>query len=127
MKISTAALLFLILAAALGPPIHGSPARESLEHGLQMALLKQNPSISHEGMHRATDCCFSYTPRNIRCVFMEDYHETSSGCSRPAVIFTTKRGQRVCADPFREGVQDCVEKMGSESTPEKWLLEELVR
>ncbi|KAI4533023.1 hypothetical protein MG293_016042 [Ovis ammon polii] len=39
------------------------------------------------GFHRPTDCCMSYTPRNIRCVFMEDYIETSSACSRPAVIY----------------------------------------
>uniref|UniRef100_A0AC11EG40 Uncharacterized protein n=1 Tax=Ovis aries TaxID=9940 RepID=A0AC11EG40_SHEEP len=59
------------------------------------------------GFHRPTDCCMSYTPRNIRCVFMEDYIETSSACSRPAVIFVTKKGQRVCADPNNERVQKC--------------------
>ncbi|ELR53547.1 C-C motif chemokine 23, partial [Bos mutus] len=59
------------------------------------------------GFHRPTDCCMSYTPRNIRCVFMENYIETSSACSWPAVIFITKKGQRVCADPNNEGVQKC--------------------
>ncbi|KAI4566146.1 hypothetical protein MJG53_014823 [Ovis ammon polii x Ovis aries] len=63
--------------------------------------------LGYEGFHRPTDCCMSYTPRNIRCVFMEDYIETSSACSRPAVIFVTKKGQRVCADPNNERVQKC--------------------
>lgn len=74
----------------------------------ELSSLEQNHhSLSQGGFHRPTDCCMSYTPRNIRCVFMENYIETSSACSRPAVIFMTKKGQRVCADPNNEGVQKC--------------------
>uniref|UniRef100_A0A8C0E518 Chemokine interleukin-8-like domain-containing protein n=1 Tax=Balaenoptera musculus TaxID=9771 RepID=A0A8C0E518_BALMU len=60
------------------------------------------------GFHRPTDCCMSYTSRNIRCAFMKDYVETTSACSRPAIIFITKREQRVCANPRDERVQKCV-------------------
>ncbi|XP_014305681.1 C-C motif chemokine 23-like [Myotis lucifugus] len=92
MKVSAAALSFLILAATLGSPAHGSLAQESWD----------------DGIHRPADCCPSYTPRKIRCRFMESYFLTTSGCSKPAVIFTTKRGQRVCANPDNAEVQDCV-------------------
>ncbi|XP_024409833.2 C-C motif chemokine 4 [Desmodus rotundus] len=128
MTISAAALPFLILAVALGPPIHGSRGDGplSLNHGLQIDLLKQNPSImGNGGVHRPGDCCFSYTPRNIRCLFMEDYFLTTSGCSKPAVIFRTKGGQRVCADPSREEVQDCVNKLASANTGKRLLEEKL--
>lgn len=102
MKTSIAALPFLILAA--------QAALEDMMSNLKFELssLEQNHhSLSQGGFHRPTDCCMSYTPRNIRCVFMENYIETSSACSRPAVIFMTKKGQRVCADPNNEGVQKC--------------------
>ncbi|XP_058531910.1 C-C motif chemokine 15 isoform X2 [Ochotona princeps] len=58
--------------------------------------------------HRPTECCFSYITRSIRCTNMIDYFETSSQCSWPAVIFRTKRGQQVCADPSNKRVQECM-------------------
>ncbi|XP_070334755.1 C-C motif chemokine 15-like isoform X2 [Odocoileus virginianus] len=102
MKTSVAALPFLILAA--------QAAREDMVSNLNLELSRPNldrHSLSQGGFHRPTDCCVSYTPRNIRCVFMKSYIETSSACSQPAVIFVTKSGQRVCADPNNEGVQKC--------------------
>ncbi|KAK2503801.1 hypothetical protein MC885_012377 [Smutsia gigantea] len=94
MKISAAAV-FLIFATVLGA--QGQAIRESL-----VAKRPFEPSIHTEGFHRPTDCCFSYTTRNIRCVFMQDYYVTSSECSMLAVIFFTKRRQRVCANPRDE-------------------------
>uniref|UniRef100_A0A8C6DSY5 Chemokine interleukin-8-like domain-containing protein n=1 Tax=Moschus moschiferus TaxID=68415 RepID=A0A8C6DSY5_MOSMO len=101
MKTSIAALPFLILTAQ---------AAIDMMSNLKFDLSRPNRnhhSMSQGGFHRPTDCCMSYTPRNIRCVFMENYIDTSSACSRPAVIFLTKKGQRVCADPNNEGVQKC--------------------
>ncbi|XP_028377260.1 C-C motif chemokine 15-like [Phyllostomus discolor] len=118
MKISAAALPFLILAGALGPLANGAPA-----HGIMMGKL-DHPLVGHGGVHRATDCCPSYTPRNIRCVFMDSYYETSSGCPQPAVIFLTKRGQKVCTDPINERVQECVMKLDPENILDKRLVEE---
>ncbi|KAF0871330.1 CCL15 protein, partial [Crocuta crocuta] len=63
------------------------------------------------GFHHPADCCTHYTPRKIRCVIMKDYFITSSGCSQPGVIFLTKKGQRVCANPFDLGVQDCMRSL----------------
>ncbi|XP_015107508.2 C-C motif chemokine 3 [Vicugna pacos] len=68
-----------------------------------------------QGFHHPTDCCISYTSRNIRCVFMEDYSITTSGCSRPGVIFKTKKGQRVCADPSKEDVWKCMVRLKPDS------------
>uniref|UniRef100_G1PZP7 Chemokine interleukin-8-like domain-containing protein n=1 Tax=Myotis lucifugus TaxID=59463 RepID=G1PZP7_MYOLU len=108
MKVSAAALSFLILAATLGSPAHGSLAQESWDDEMVLALLCPWPGCLNQGIHRPADCCPSYTPRKIRCRFMESYFLTTSGCSKPAVIFTTKRGQRVCANPDNAEVQDCV-------------------
>nr|XP_044601858.1 C-C motif chemokine 15 isoform X4 [Equus asinus] len=85
MKISTTTLSFLILAAALG------------SHAQVI-----------EGFHSPADCCLSYTSQKIRCELMTSYFETSSGCSRPGVIFLTKKGKFVCADPFNKRVRNCM-------------------
>uniref|UniRef100_G1PDM5 Chemokine interleukin-8-like domain-containing protein n=1 Tax=Myotis lucifugus TaxID=59463 RepID=G1PDM5_MYOLU len=106
MKVSAAAFSFLILAATLGSPAHGSLAHESWDDEM-LSWIPEDP-LPVNGIHRPADCCPSYTPRKIRCRFMESYFLTTSGCSKPAVIFTTKRGQRVCANPDNADVQDCV-------------------
>ncbi|XP_033618987.1 C-C motif chemokine 3-like 1 [Fukomys damarensis] len=133
MKMSMAALSFLILAAALGSQASITPESEIREHVEKLDQLKfppvqhgleENKSILRvfppgkslasqvalslpAGCHNPNDCCFSYTSRRIRCTFIEDYFETS-GCPQPGVIFITKRGRRVCANPRDLGVQDCI-------------------
>ncbi|KAM5307344.1 C-C motif chemokine 14-like [Glossophaga mutica] len=102
MKLSAAALPFLILAAALGPPAHGASGGGS-------------SSLNH-GVHHPSDCCLSYIPRKIRCTNMKDYYVTSSGCSQPGVIFTTRRGQEVCFYPSAHGVQDCINQLALANT-----------
>ncbi|XP_019801086.1 C-C motif chemokine 15 isoform X1 [Tursiops truncatus] len=96
MKTSIAALSCLILAA-----------QAAAEH--LMPNLKNEHFASHGvGFHRPTDCCTSYAQVKIPCVFMKDYEETTSACSRPAVIFITKKEKRVCANPKDENVQKCM-------------------
>ncbi|TKC35487.1 hypothetical protein EI555_004134, partial [Monodon monoceros] len=51
------------------------------------------------GANTPTACCCFYISWQIPRKFMDDYYETSRQCSKPGVIFQTKRGQEVCADP----------------------------
>ncbi|NWT17007.1 CCL4 protein, partial [Vireo altiloquus] len=60
------------------------------------------------GADPPTACCFSYTSRPIPRAFVRDYYETSSQCSQPAVVFITKRGREICANPTEEWVQQYV-------------------
>ncbi|KAG3269464.1 C-C motif chemokine 3-like [Ictidomys tridecemlineatus] len=57
------------------------------------------------GADTPTACCFFYISRKIPHKFVDDYYETSSQCSKPAVIFQTKRGRQVCADPSEAWVR----------------------
>ncbi|XP_006154471.2 C-C motif chemokine 15 [Tupaia chinensis] len=112
MKVSMAAFSFLILTTVLG-----SQARVIDEtRGLTLSELNIESSDHRfvTGFHQPADCCFSYTQRSIRCSFMKAYFETSSGCSRPAVIFLNKIGKRVCADPSNVKVQDCMKTLGKQ-------------
>ncbi|XP_074046482.1 C-C motif chemokine 4-like [Macrotis lagotis] len=53
-------------------------------------------------------CCFSYVSQRIPRKLVADYYETRSLCSQPAVVFLTKRGRQVCANPNENWVQNYV-------------------
>ncbi|KAM5309244.1 C-C motif chemokine 3-like 1 [Glossophaga mutica] len=86
MKVSGAALAVLLCAAALCSQV--SPASF--------------------GADTPTACCFSYTSRQVPRKFIADYFETSSQCTKAGVIFLTKRGRQICADPREAWVQEYV-------------------
>ncbi|XP_040091714.1 C-C motif chemokine 3-like [Oryx dammah] len=60
------------------------------------------------GANTPADCCFSFVSRQIPRKLVDDYYETSSQCSKPGVIFWTKRGRQVCADPSEDWVQEYI-------------------
>ncbi|XP_070249384.1 C-C motif chemokine 15-like [Myotis yumanensis] len=119
MKVSAAALSFFILAATLGSPAHGSLAQESGDDERRMVMHQLNPLSDSLGIHHPADCCLSYTSRKIRCKSMKSYFLTTSGCSQPAVIFNTKKGKLVCANPDKADVQDCVTKLKQDQALEE--------
>ncbi|XP_072500998.1 C-C motif chemokine 4-like [Notamacropus eugenii] len=57
------------------------------------------------GSDPPTSCCFTYVSQQFPRKFVTDYYETSSLCSQPAVVFLTKRGRQVCANPRDDWVQ----------------------
>uniref|UniRef100_A0A2K5ULB3 C-C motif chemokine n=1 Tax=Macaca fascicularis TaxID=9541 RepID=A0A2K5ULB3_MACFA len=74
---------------------------------LALAAAFCSPALSAPmGSDPPTSCCFSYTMRKLPRNFVVDYYETSSLCSQPAVVFQTKRGKQVCADPSETWVQE---------------------
>ncbi|XP_055436112.1 C-C motif chemokine 3 [Bubalus kerabau] len=72
-----------------------------------MALCSQVFSAPF-GADTPTACCFSYVARQLSRKIVADYFETSSQCSKPGVIFQTKRGRQVCANPTEDWVQEYV-------------------
>ncbi|XP_036124652.1 C-C motif chemokine 15-like isoform X1 [Molossus molossus] len=107
MKISTAALSFLILAAALGSLAHGSQPLRSQTLESMDEMFRPDLILPAAGVHRPTDCCISYTRQKIRCIFMKDYIERLM-CRLPAIIFITMTGQQVCVNPVDRTVQRCI-------------------
>ncbi|PNI47454.1 CCL15 isoform 2 [Pan troglodytes] len=108
MKVSVAALSCLMLVAVLG-----SQARvtNDAETELMMSKLPLENPVVLNSFHFAADCCTSYISQSIPCSLMKSYFETSSECSKPGVIFLTKKGRQVCAKPSGPGVQDCMKKL----------------
>ncbi|NXC41746.1 CCL4 protein, partial [Penelope pileata] len=81
MKISVAALAVLLAAVCCQT---------------SAAPMGSDPPIS---------CCISYAARQMPFSFVQDYYETNSRCSQPGVVFITKKGRQVCADPEQDWVQ----------------------
>nr|XP_033777527.1 C-C motif chemokine 4-like isoform X3 [Geotrypetes seraphini] len=65
--------------------------------------------ILDAGADVPTSCCFSYTSRKLPRGHVQDYFITSSMCSQPAIIFITKKGREVCANPIEEWVEKHVD------------------
>ncbi|XP_037348704.1 C-C motif chemokine 4 [Talpa occidentalis] len=86
MKLYVSALSLLVLLAAFCSPALSAPM----------------------GSDPPTSCCFSYISRKLNRNFVVDYYETSSLCSQPAVVFLTKRGKQLCANPTEPWVQEYV-------------------
>ncbi|KAM9596309.1 C-C motif chemokine 4-like [Trichechus inunguis] len=71
-----------------------------------------SPALSAQmGSDPPTACCFSYNLRKLPRSFVIDYYETSSLCPKPAVVFQTKRGREVCADPSEPWVQEYMDDL----------------
>ncbi|CAK6438256.1 unnamed protein product [Pipistrellus nathusii] len=86
MKLCVTVLSLLVLAAAFCSPALSAPM----------------------GSDPPTSCCFSYIQRKVPWNFVEDYYETSSLCSQPAVVFQTKKGKQICANPSESWVQEYI-------------------
>uniref|UniRef100_A0A2I3H1A2 Chemokine interleukin-8-like domain-containing protein n=1 Tax=Nomascus leucogenys TaxID=61853 RepID=A0A2I3H1A2_NOMLE len=80
-QVSTAALAVLLCTVALCNQVFSVP------------LAANTP----------TACCFSNISRQIPQNFIADYFETSSQCSKPIFLPTSR--EQVCADPSEEWVQ----------------------
>ncbi|XP_004480057.2 C-C motif chemokine 4-like [Dasypus novemcinctus] len=89
MKLCVTALSLLMLVAAFCSPALSAPM----------------------GSDPPTACCFSYTLRKLPRNFVTDYYETSSLCSQPAVVFQTKKGRQICANPSEPWVQEYMDDL----------------
>uniref|UniRef100_A0A8C2RBW2 C-C motif chemokine n=1 Tax=Capra hircus TaxID=9925 RepID=A0A8C2RBW2_CAPHI len=76
--------------------------------------LNSVPSLT-VGANTPTACCFSFVSRQIPRKFVDDYYETSSQCSKPGVIFQTRNGRSICADPGQAWVQKYIKYLDQKS------------
>ncbi|XP_016057480.1 PREDICTED: C-C motif chemokine 3-like 1 [Miniopterus natalensis] len=64
----------------------------------------------------APTCCMSYTSRQIPRRFVAAYFKTSGQCSKSGIVFLTKKGRHICANPSNAWVQEYINNM--EEAPE---------
>ncbi|XP_072496343.1 C-C motif chemokine 26 [Notamacropus eugenii] len=61
-----------------------------------------------QGSNIAKYCCEKYSSRPIPRKLVQTFELTRSNCGLSAVIFITKKGQKVCANPKAEWTQKYV-------------------
>ncbi|XP_057632051.1 eotaxin-like [Chionomys nivalis] len=62
--------------------------------------------LAHPGSIPAS-CCFVMTSKKIPKQLLKSYKKiTNSRCTQKAIVFKTKLGKDICADPKQKWVQD---------------------
>ncbi|NWU48224.1 CCL4 protein, partial [Dromas ardeola] len=56
-------------------------------------------------------CCFSYTQHKLPQRRILRYYSTSTSCTLPAIVFITKKGRQVCANPSDTWVQSYLQNL----------------
>ncbi|NXG75918.1 CCL4 protein, partial [Baryphthengus martii] len=56
-------------------------------------------------------CCFSYTQHRLPRKLILRYYSTSTTCTQPAIVFITKKGRQVCANPKDAWVQSYLQNL----------------
>ncbi|XP_015978863.2 C-C motif chemokine 14-like [Rousettus aegyptiacus] len=92
MKVSVAAIFSLLLLITTIP-------------------LGSESKSSSRGPYHPTECCFIYITRTVLRERITNYYKTSSQCSKPGVVFITKKGHSICANPSDDWVQDYIKEL----------------
>nr|XP_019575563.1 PREDICTED: C-C motif chemokine 26 [Rhinolophus sinicus] len=72
---------------------------------LLVFILSVHLGAASHGSDVARYCCLRFSHKTLPLNRVQTYEFTRSSCSQRAVIFTTKRGQKVCTDPKDKWVQ----------------------
>ncbi|KAM8815622.1 C-C motif chemokine 14-like [Rhynchonycteris naso] len=94
MKVSVAAITCLILIILTITP--GS---------------KTQSSSGGPYYHHPTMCCFGFVTQTIPRQRIVEYYKTGGQCANPGVVFITKKGHSICADPSADWVQDYIKEL----------------
>ncbi|NXG01004.1 CCL14 protein, partial [Sakesphorus luctuosus] len=58
-----------------------------------------------------SECCFRYVKFPLRLANLKDFYSTPRECFNSAIVFTTKKGTKICANPEEPWVQRAVVKL----------------
>ncbi|NWS24929.1 CCL14 protein, partial [Polioptila caerulea] len=58
-----------------------------------------------------SECCFNFAKRALRLDNLVDAYPTPRECYSPAIVFQTKKGNKVCANPEDKWVKRAVTEL----------------
>ncbi|NXK86327.1 CCL14 protein, partial [Formicarius rufipectus] len=58
-----------------------------------------------------SECCFQYIKSALRLANLKDFYSTPRECFTEAIVFKTKNGVKICANPEEKWVQRAVGKL----------------
>ncbi|XP_032459656.1 C-C motif chemokine 26 [Phocoena sinus] len=80
-------------------------------------ILSVHLGAAARGSDVAKFCCFQYTHKSLPWRWVSNYEFTRNSCPQQAVIFTTKRGQKLCATPKEAWVQKYISLLRARQQP----------
>ncbi|NWX15147.1 CCL3 protein, partial [Aegotheles bennettii] len=63
------------------------------------------------GAHTPVECCFSYVKSPLRLTNLKSFYTTPRECLLPAIVFNTRKGTKVCADPEMSWVKKAIGRL----------------
>ncbi|KAL4623490.1 C-C motif chemokine 5-like [Arapaima gigas] len=81
-----------------------------------VAVVVLSTALVTEGLRMTNGpkkCCFSFVKKSLSKSQVVSYKQTSQQCSKQGVIFLTRRGFQVCADPAAAWVKTNIEFLDS--------------
>ncbi|NXH11513.1 CCL14 protein, partial [Bucco capensis] len=58
-----------------------------------------------------SECCFKYVKNPLRLLNLKGFYSTPRECFYPAIVFETKNGSKVCANPEHTWAKKRVEQL----------------
>ncbi|KFQ69520.1 C-C motif chemokine 5, partial [Phaethon lepturus] len=58
-----------------------------------------------------SECCFRYVKAPLRLSNLKGFYMTPKDCFSPAIVFETRNGTKVCANPEMTWVEKTVERL----------------
>ncbi|XP_007485565.1 C-C motif chemokine 4-like [Monodelphis domestica] len=71
-----------------------------------------SPPFSQELEPEPLACCKDFVRKRIPQSFMLGYTRSNPRCSKPAIMFETNKGVKVCANPHTPWVRNYVRNLG---------------
>ncbi|XP_063188642.1 C-C motif chemokine 5-like [Chroicocephalus ridibundus] len=78
---------------------------------LVLVVLLTLSSRCNAGPHTPTECCFNYIKSPLRQSVLKGFYITPKECFSTAVVFETRNGTKVCANPAMNWVGKAVERL----------------
>ncbi|XP_068883371.1 C-C motif chemokine 14-like [Aphelocoma coerulescens] len=77
---------------------------------LLVVLLTLSP-CSDAAPYIPSECCFGYVKGCLRLANLVGFYSTPRECFSPAIVFETKKGVKLCANPKEKWVQKAVQEL----------------
>ncbi|XP_005052481.1 PREDICTED: C-C motif chemokine 14-like [Ficedula albicollis] len=78
---------------------------------LLLVLLLSLSPCSRAGPYSPSECCFGHMKRPVRLDNLLGFYSTPRECYSPAIVFETKKEDKVCANPEDKWVKRAVTEL----------------